>query len=109
MEAHFQPTGEPRLISLITSLYFIVVTITTVGYGDVSPTSDPGKIVIVLLILFSLAYVPGLVSNVVDTVQESKAGQGHYVKGSVKFIVLFGEFDNLHRLLDVINVFFDEV
>jgi voltage-gated potassium channel Kch len=90
-------------------LYFIVVTITTVGYGDISPSSDPGKVVIVLLILFSLAYVPGLVSNVVDTINDAKAGQGQYVQGQTKFIVLFGDFDNLHRLVDLISIFFDEV
>jgi hypothetical protein len=63
----------------------------------------------VLLILFSLAYVPGLVSNVVDTINDAKAGHGHYVKGSVKFIVLFGDFSNLRRMVDIISIFFDEV
>jgi hypothetical protein len=63
----------------------------------------------VLLILFSLAYVPGLVGNVVDTINDAKAGQGHFVKGAVKFIVLFGEFENLHRMVDIISIFFDEV
>lgn len=104
-----QYVGEPRLLSLLTSLYFIVVTITTVGYGDISPQSDPGKIVIVLLILFSLAYVPGLVSSVVDTISDARSGQGTYVRGSSRYIVIFGDFDDVNRLIDIMSLFFDEV
>ena len=37
--------------SLIQSLYFSVVTLTTVGYGDLTPTSDYTRIFTVIYIL----------------------------------------------------------
>jgi hypothetical protein len=30
--------------NLLDSLYFCVITLTTIGYGDFSPKTDPGKL-----------------------------------------------------------------
>lgn len=37
--------------SVIDSFYFTVITITTVGYGDLSPTNDASKLFTVFLVL----------------------------------------------------------
>ncbi|MEZ5102377.1 MAG: potassium channel family protein [Thermoleophilia bacterium] len=47
------------------AVWWAVVTVGTVGYGDVIPTSPAGRSVAALLILFSLALVPILTSIVV--------------------------------------------
>jgi hypothetical protein len=39
-------------------LYFIVVTLSTVGYGDIFPLTEQGRVVIVLLILLALILIP---------------------------------------------------
>ena len=38
----------------LDSLYFCVTTLTTVGYGDFSPQTDPGKIIFIFYILSGL-------------------------------------------------------
>lgn len=38
----------------ITSFYFTVATLTTVGYGDLHPTSDGSRLFTALFILFSV-------------------------------------------------------
>ena len=38
-------------------LYFIIVTISTVGYGDISPSTVFGKIVVSLLIISAIGYL----------------------------------------------------
>jgi voltage-gated potassium channel len=38
--------------TFLESLYFVIATITTVGYGDIVPTSDAGKLFTMLLITF---------------------------------------------------------
>ena len=40
------------------AMYFSVVTITTVGYGDVTPLSPAGKIVTIVMILSGIALIP---------------------------------------------------
>ena len=40
--------------SILDSLYFSVITLTTVGYGDFSPKTTPGKIFTMIYILVGL-------------------------------------------------------
>ncbi len=45
--------------SLVNAIYFCVVTLGTVGYGDITPTTDAGKIFTVFYIIFGLAVIGG--------------------------------------------------
>jgi voltage-gated potassium channel len=45
--------------SLVNAIYFCVVTLGTVGYGDITPTTDAGKIFTVFYILFGLGVIGG--------------------------------------------------
>lgn len=40
------------------AMYFAIVTITTVGYGDITPFSPAGKLVTILMILSGIALIP---------------------------------------------------
>jgi len=50
---------EPRsnIESLPDSMYFTVVTITTVGYGDVNPISPEGKTIVCALVIIGVLYM----------------------------------------------------
>ena len=39
----------------LDSLYFTIVTVATVGYGDLSPQSSAGKVIAILLIVFGIS------------------------------------------------------
>ena len=43
--------------SFVESVYFAVTTMTTVGYGDLSPQSDAGKILTMIYMPFSLYFM----------------------------------------------------
>jgi voltage-gated potassium channel Kch len=45
--------------SLIDAIYFCVVTLGTVGYGDITPTTDAGKIFTTVYILLGLGIIGG--------------------------------------------------
>lgn len=49
-------------ISFISALYFSVVTITTVGFGDIHAVSDIAKLIVVTEILFGVVYTVFLFS-----------------------------------------------
>ena len=40
------------------SVYFTVITLTTVGYGDITPVTDAGKMVTILMILGGVIFIP---------------------------------------------------
>lgn len=54
-EPHVNPhTGEPTFSSFLEALYWATVTLTTVGYGDVTPVTNVGRIICMFSTLFGV-------------------------------------------------------
>merc|ERR1719204_3067908 len=63
------------------SLYFILITITTVGYGDYSPTNTLGKIAICFAILACLITFPAQYGKIAEALDErEKEENKHHVE-----------------------------
>ena len=54
----------------LDSLYFSVITLTTVGYGDLSPHTDAGKAFTIVYILVGLGILAGFITLVSQKQQE---------------------------------------
>ncbi|MGK7912739.1 MAG: ion transporter [Synechococcus sp.] len=59
--------------TFLDAFYFSVVTMTTVGYGDVTPVSDGGRLLTVLMILTGIALVPWQVGDLIKRLVRSQA------------------------------------
>ena len=57
--------------SYFTAFYFAFVSLTTIGYGDVTPVSPPGKSFFVFWSLLALPTMTVLISNAGDTIVKS--------------------------------------
>ena len=53
-------------LSLVDSIYFSIVTMATVGYGDIHPQSAIGKILALILIVGGVGTFLGLVASITD-------------------------------------------
>jgi voltage-gated potassium channel len=62
---HLEAVAQPETFgSLWSSIWWAVVTMTTVGYGDMSPVTHAGQAVTMLLMLTSIGIVGALISIV---------------------------------------------
>ena len=52
--------------ALFDRFYFILVTISTMGYGDISPASNRAKASVIAIILFVVVIILNTFSNIVD-------------------------------------------
>ncbi len=59
-------------LTFIQGVYFSLVTSTTVGFGDITPATDLSRIVVMLQIIMSMAYVVMLFSSAVSYARDGK-------------------------------------
>ncbi|MFN8473207.1 MAG: potassium channel family protein [Anaerolineae bacterium] len=57
----------------IDAFYFGVVSLTTVGYGDVTPKTDPGKLFAMVYLLAGVGLLSGLIAIVGDGTRRAVA------------------------------------
>jgi len=61
---------QPRVTSLMDALYWAVITITTVGYGDIVPQTTEGRIVAMVLVFAGIAVISFATSIIVMAFHE---------------------------------------
>ena len=66
---------DSKFSSVFNSLWWTVVTFTTVGYGDMSPETIPGQIFTFLVMAAGLVNFSIIVSLVTDKFQEFRSGR----------------------------------
>ena len=72
-------------------IYFIIVTISSVGYGDIAPRTESGRLFIILLIILSIVLVTYLVSAVAEIFSYWSRYSGSYLRISdVKHVIVTG-------------------
>ncbi|GAQ82666.1 potassium channel [Klebsormidium nitens] len=91
-------TDDFRAFSLyrryITSLYFAVVTLTTVGYGDYSPQSVREISFAIFYIIFSMGLTAYVIGNITALIQKSSARTLQY-RQNLKDLHTYCVYNNL--------------
>jgi hypothetical protein len=89
--AHEDPCCQS--MPFYTLIYFIIVTITTVGYGDFSPKSTIGRVFVMLMIILTFALFPIQVGQLGELMkrQDKYSGASFKKKRRQEHVVLCGE------------------
>ena len=88
--------GEEDLYKFHDIFYYLLVTLSTVGLGDITPKTDAGRFTILITIIITIAVIPampGKISNVFSL--DSKYSRMKYNKNSKtpKHLILIGNCD----------------
>lgn len=76
-------------LSLADALYFTIVTIATVGYGDIHPATDAGKVLAIILIITGVGTFLGVVANATEIMLNRREKQARLQKLNMVIGVFF--------------------
>jgi voltage-gated potassium channel len=62
------PVNPQVFTTFVDAMYFSIVTMTTVGFGDVTPVSQIGRLLTVLMILTGIALIPWQVGDLIKRI-----------------------------------------
>ena len=90
-------------LSLVDAFYFSIVTIATVGYGDIHPSTEPGKFLAMFLILCGVGIFLGVVANATEIIVHQREKRTRMEKINAIMATFFSEV-GIH-LLEIFSAF----
>ena len=86
------PEGKQNL-SLMKAAWFVIVTVSTVGFGDISPVSFIGKIAGIVFIVVGVWFFSSSLGRISGLLQSQAEGRGRYSIGwgKSRHVVLTGD------------------
>ncbi|KNC55235.1 uncharacterized protein AMSG_10867 [Thecamonas trahens ATCC 50062] len=97
--------GTSPVIAWHDALYFVVVTFSTVGFGDVTPETPLGRFVTIGLIFITVILVPLQLSNLVAVFTKFKAHDRAYSGRYKRHILVTGTYTTA-QLQDLLSELF---
>ncbi|XP_045180418.2 potassium channel subfamily T member 1-like isoform X3 [Mercenaria mercenaria] len=67
---HIQRASPDLKLNLFDAIYFVIVTFSTVGYGDISPDIWPSQVFMILMICIAFAFIPMQIQTIASTMAE---------------------------------------
>ncbi|XP_051788458.1 potassium channel subfamily T member 2 isoform X1 [Erpetoichthys calabaricus] len=104
---HLERAGNN--LTLFDSLYFCIVTFSTVGFGDVTPKIWPSKLLVVIMICVALVVLPIQFEQLAYLWMERQKSGGNYSRHRAqteKHVVLCVSSLKIDLLMDFLNEFY---
>ena len=96
--------------SFVDAFYYIIVTMATVGYGDIVPTTPAGKIMAIVLIITGVGTFLGVIANATEMMLSRREKQARMKKLNMVIGVFFSEVGNrLIHLFALADAHFEEI
>jgi voltage-gated potassium channel len=94
----------------LDAFYFLIVTIATVGYGDIHPVTPAGKILVMLVILTGVGCFVGVAANSIESMIDERERRTRIEKLNMIIGIFFSEVGtNVLRKMSVHDPAVDEI
>ncbi|XP_076456939.1 potassium channel subfamily T member 2-like isoform X3 [Babylonia areolata] len=107
---HIQRSSSERPLNMFEAVYFAIVTLSTVGYGDISPDIWLGQLFMMLMICVAFAFIPKQIEEIGSTWAERKKTGGDYGKSKAengKHVVVCASSFSADVVINFLNEFYE--
>ena len=103
---NFDPES-PNLHNWHDSLYYIMVTFSTIGFGDLTPSSTYSRVVVMFLIILVIIYVPWQTGKIIEIFNSLNKFQraSYSIKSDSSHVILSGQV-SFSAVVDFCREFF---
>ena len=99
----FEAHDNPKIHSLFDAIYWALITISTVGYGDITPVTPEGRVLTMILIIFGIGFISFATSIIAtafaEKLEELKSERVVREAKSMENIYLICGFSNESEIL----------
>ncbi|GFR84571.1 potassium channel subfamily T member 1 [Elysia marginata] len=109
MIQHLQRASPDLKLTMFDSLYFVVVTFSTVGYGDISPDIWLSRLYMLLVICVAFASLPRQIEGLISTYMERKKAGGEYSRHAAqryRHVIVCTSSLTQDTVIDFLNEFY---
>ncbi|KAK3610092.1 hypothetical protein CHS0354_032187 [Potamilus streckersoni] len=106
---HIQRASYRKPMSMFDAFYFVIVTFTTVGYGDIAPDIWISRLFMILMICVAFAFIPFQIQIIASTwIQRGRAGKEYTQRKAAgnKHVVVCSQNLSTESVMDFLQEFF---
>lgn len=104
--------GAPSGLKCVTltffdAFYYMIVTVATVGYGDIHPTTVPSKALVIIFIVTSLVVIPMQVNQLTVLISSTSQFRHPYAPSAIdNHVILCGHVNDWRKTEKFLKEFF---
>lgn len=92
----------PRL-TFLTSFYYILVTAATIGYGDITPSNEASRAVVIFIIFTTMTVIPIQVNTLTTLLSMTSSYRQPYDKQNDEHVIICGYVQDWRKLEDILK------
>ncbi|GFR99152.1 potassium channel subfamily T member 1 [Elysia marginata] len=107
---HIQRGSHEKPLNMFEAVYFVIVTLSTVGYGDISPDIWLGQLFMLVMICVAFSFIPRQLEEIGSTWSQRKKMGGDYTKRAAsrgKHVVVIGSEFSTDSVMNFLHEFYE--
>ena len=106
--SYYDEFGQPgsvrcQRLTFLSAFYYILVTAATIGYGDIAPSTEVSRAVVIFIIFTTMTVIPVQVNTLTTLLSMTSQYRQPYVKASDEHVIICGYVQDWRKLEDFLK------